>query len=131
MAARIFVYGTLRRDAGDRAPPSLKLGWTFEGIGTVPGELYDLGRYPGAIPSKDRSDTRVRGEVYGLPRPADTLRRLDIYEGCGPDDPQPHQFVRELIDVELEDGRCVRAWIYWFGGTPLGRPIQSGDWIQG
>jgi len=127
--SRIFVYGTLRKDAFGRVTPPLARGWTFEGYGTVAAELYDFGAYPGAVPSSD-SSVRVRGEVHWLPDAHETLLLLDQYEGCGPHDPEPHEFERQLVDVALEGGGSARAWIYWYRPEPRGRRLASGDYLE-
>lgn len=126
---RVFVYGTLRRDARGKAPQPLTRGWTFEGYGSVSAELYDFGAYPGAVPSTSDA-ARVRGEVHLLPDLGETLRLLDHYEGCGPHDRPPYEFERELVDVALEGGGSVRAWIYWYRPAPRGRRLTSGDYLE-
>lgn len=126
---RIFVYGTLRKDALGRITSPLARGWTFEGYGTVAAELYDFGAYPGAVPSSGTS-ARVRGEVHRLPDGDETLLLLDQYEGCGPGDPEPHEFERALVDVTLEGGGTARAWIYWYRPEPRGRRLASGDYLE-
>lgn len=130
MEDRIFVYGTLRRDAPRPAPRSVTEGWVFDAYGTVPGELYDLGSFPRAIPSDD-PEARIWGEVHRVPDPAERLIELDAYEGCGPDDPGPHPFERDLVDVELDGGERVEAWIYWYRLAPVGARVTSGDWAGG
>ncbi|HSH74878.1 MAG TPA: gamma-glutamylcyclotransferase family protein [Longimicrobiales bacterium] len=127
--SRVFVYGTLRKDAWGRAPSPLTRGWTFEGYGTVAGELYDFGAYPGAVPTEE-ARSRVRGEVHRLPDAGETLRLLDHYEGCGPEDRPPYEFERELVDVALDDGGTVHAWIYWYRRAPRGRRLSSGDYLE-
>jgi gamma-glutamylcyclotransferase (GGCT)/AIG2-like uncharacterized protein YtfP len=127
---RIFVYGTLRKDVLGGGGSPLTRGWTFEGYGKVPGELYDFGTYPGAVPSR-ASGACVRGEVHRLPDDVEeTLRMLDRYERCSADDPEPHEYRRELVDVELDDGRRVLAWIYWYRLPPRGRRLGSGDYLE-
>jgi gamma-glutamylcyclotransferase (GGCT)/AIG2-like uncharacterized protein YtfP len=127
--ARVFVYGTLRRDARGQTQSPLCRGWAFEGYGMVQAELYDFGAYPGAVASA-APDARVRGEVYRLPDTDETLRLLDHYEGCGPEDRPPFEFEREIVEIALEDGRPATAWIYWYRPTPLGRRLASGDYLE-
>lgn len=128
-SSRVFVYGTLRKDARGRAQLPLTRGWTFEGYGSVSAELYDFGAYPGAVPS-GAADARVRGEVHLLPDTGETLRMLDHYEGCGPHDRPPFEFERELVEVALEGGGSVRAWIYWYRPQPRGRRLATGDYLE-
>lgn len=127
--SRVFVYGTLRKDARGQVLSPLCRGWTFEGYGTVQAELYDFGAYPGAVPSASSAD-RVRGEVYVLPDAGQSLRLLDHYEGCGPEDQPPYEFEREIVDVSLQGGGSATAWIYWYRPVPRGRRLASGDYLE-
>lgn len=129
MESLVFVYGTLRKDARGRVPAPLTRGWTFEGYGSVPAELYDFGAYPGAVPVPN-GKSRVRGEVHRLPDTGETLRLLDHYEGCGPQDRQPYEFERELVEVDLEGGGTAQAWIYWYRPVPRGRRLETGDYME-
>jgi gamma-glutamylcyclotransferase (GGCT)/AIG2-like uncharacterized protein YtfP len=61
----LFVYGTLRRKAKQPVRQGLLEEWRLLGTGTFRGRLYDLGRFPGAIPSNEISD-RVFGEIYRI-----------------------------------------------------------------
>jgi gamma-glutamylcyclotransferase (GGCT)/AIG2-like uncharacterized protein YtfP len=83
------------------------------GAGTVRGELYILGEYPGLVPRRDATDL-VRGEMYEISadRLESTLRVLDEYEGLGAGAPVPHEYRRELVTVTLDDGRRLQAWAY-------------------
>ena len=87
------------------------------GTGSIRGRLVDLGGYPGALP--DGTGT-IRGELYRL-QSAELLAVLDSAEGP--------EFPRRLASVRLDDGREVRAWTYWFNGSPnQGVPIPDGDY---
>jgi gamma-glutamylcyclotransferase (GGCT)/AIG2-like uncharacterized protein YtfP len=120
---RIFVYGTLRRDARGAVQNALMRDWVFEGYGRVPADLYDLGAYPGAVPNPT---ARVRGEVYrlrdGISPDADTLGALDRHEG--------DEFERGLIEVALENAETAQAWIYWYRLEPRRPRITSGDYLE-
>ena len=96
----------------------------------LPGAvLHTLGRYPMAALAKEadpRSGTSVvHGELHWLNPSgyAETLARLDAYEGAG--------YTRARLPVILaETGEKVEAWVY------LGKPdiaarypvIEGGDW---
>ena len=125
----MFVYGTLRKDARGQVLSPLCRDWVFQGYGTVPGELYDFGAYPGAVPVTG-SESRILGELYLLPDPETMIPPIDRYEGCTDEDPAPHEFERALVDVAMEDGSTRRAWIYWYKPEPLGRRLGSGDYLQ-
>jgi len=125
----LFVYGTLRRDVAHPMHAVLAAHAEFIGAGTFQGKLYDLGGYPGAVPSERETDI-VAGEVYALRDPAQVLAVLDRYEGCA-DDPPPTEFRREKATITLENGDQVEAWIYLYNWPTFGLPrIRSGDYVQ-
>jgi gamma-glutamylcyclotransferase (GGCT)/AIG2-like uncharacterized protein YtfP len=124
VADYLFVYGTLRGDAGHRAAGMLARRAREVGPGRVRGRLYDLGAYPAAVRSP-HPHHRVRGLVYrmevGLREVL--LADLDRYEGG--------EYRREVARVVLEDGESVQAWVYFYAGTPPpGREIGSGDYLD-
>ena len=101
---------------------------TFVGYARIQGRLFDLGEYPGLVLSGDPGSW-VRGEVYALGNPRETLSRLDDYEGCGPNDPTPHEFERAEEIAVLDSGASDRAWVYVYrGSTANKREIVSGDY---
>jgi len=72
---------------------------------------------------------RIIGDVFRLLSPARAFRLLDSYEGFRPALPGESLFIRELIEVRLENGNQVTAWIYWLNRLPKGaRRIRSGDY---
>lgn len=95
---------------------------TFAGNARIQGQLFDLGHYPGLVFSCE-PDSWVRGEVYILDHPRDTLSRLDDYEG--------NEFVRVEMDVVLDSGPSGKAWVYTYGGSTVNkRRILSGDYLS-
>ena len=132
----LFVYGTLRKDVLNskfhilaQQTPIVRL----VGRGRVPGRLFSLDGYPGLVPSGEPGRW-VRGELYALEPPKElvgTLTRLDDYEGCGPNDPEPHEYERVVLDVTLESGANKSAWVYVYKGTTANRQeILSGDYAE-
>lgn len=122
-----FAYGTLRR--GFCRHKFLEAARAqFLSRGTVRGELYDLGEYPGAVPSES-SSALVRGAVYRLPNPARALRVVDQVEGLASGSPEQSLYRRALATVTLQNGTKVEAWIYWLN-RHLGprRRIPSGKY---
>lgn len=97
----VFVYGTLKK--GFRAYSLLK-GSYFLGKGlTEPGySMVSLG-FPMVLPSKDNGH-RVQGEVYSVTDL--TMGQLDRYEGY------PNLYTRDMVDIELNSGHKVSAWMY-------------------
>jgi len=62
--------------------------------------------------------------------PAITLDWLDRYEGCGPDDPEPHEYRR--ITLLVKKGSALRrAATYVASREARGlNAILSGDWLR-
>ena len=86
----------------------------------MPGRLYGLGRYPGAVPAVNQGES-VRGEVYNMDDPAPLLAALDDYEG--------RDFERAIATVQLDDGQKMDCWVYLYVGKTPGPLIASGDWF--
>jgi len=115
----LFVYGTLRRGSNNKFARLLEDRAQFLGAARVPGRLYDLGPYPGAVAS-NQPDDRVHGELHRLTDPQ-LLPLLDDYEGA--------EFERASVAAQTENGERVECWIYWYRGAEKGRRILSGDWF--
>jgi gamma-glutamylcyclotransferase (GGCT)/AIG2-like uncharacterized protein YtfP len=123
----VFFYGTLMSAVrrSDAEPASTAL--TPLGQGWIAAALFDLGAYPGAIPS---STSRVRGELHRMLDPSAALRALDEFEGYRPDD-DGSLFVRRATSVTRDDRSVEEAWVYFFN-APLGSAprIDSGDYLK-
>lgn len=120
------MYGTLRR-GGKRHDILRQLHAVYVGKGSVAGELFDLGEYPGAVRS-NATAAHVIGEVYRLPKLKAALTTLDEYEGVGVATSLYH---REIAEVTRESGGHLKAWIYWLTQPPRhGRRIESGDYAS-
>lgn len=126
----LFVYGTLRR--GANVAQSIWLGETarYKGPATLAGRLANLGNYPGLLPAMDPTQ-RVIGELYELPDDPAVLEQLDRYEGCHPDDPEPHEYCRIVCTATDEDGVRVWCWTYLYQGPSDELEIlPNGDWFS-
>jgi gamma-glutamylcyclotransferase (GGCT)/AIG2-like uncharacterized protein YtfP len=120
--AYLFVYGTLRSQMNDPRHRLLEQRAVLIGLGTFRGKLFDLGRYPGVVPSRVSTD-RVIGEVYQLSTSQAALGILDQYEG--------HRFRRKRVPISLDSGPTVACWIYLYRGSVRHRKlIPSGDYVQ-
>jgi gamma-glutamylcyclotransferase (GGCT)/AIG2-like uncharacterized protein YtfP len=112
----LFVYGTLMRDLPLHR--LLQPAARYVGAGRVGGRLFDLGRYPAAIP--DGLGT-LHGELYRVEDPA-LWAVLDSVEG-----PQYHR--GEARVATSDDDDPVSAFVYWYVGPLSGAvPIPGGDY---
>lgn len=121
----VAVYGTLRTGEGNhrcmvRADgKSLGLGKTLKNY-----NLYNLGAFPKV--SLTRRDHKVPVTVEVFETDLNGLRGpLDMLEGY------PSFYDRTQVDVVLDSGETVKAWIYHIeNDSGLSAPIKSGDWVK-
>lgn len=126
----IFVYGTLRSDAGVREAELLTKNARALGKGTVHARMYDLGEYPGIELSDDERDVVV-GELYELPAESAgrVLESLDAYEGIGGGDSSPSLYERVPVTVNVGASKPIRAWTYVLKSRATSCPrIPTGDY---
>jgi len=128
---RLFLYGSLLTGTPDRllnkqirrllrhAPP-----------GMIQARLYNLGHYPGVVPSASRTD-RVYGRVITLANPS-LLRRLDRYEDYFADEPAKSEFIRvRMVAQLLPAQKFSNCWVYIYNDDVSGKQrILSGDYVR-
>ena len=127
----LFVYGTLRPEFGH--PLHHRLASVARPLGAAwfGGLLFDIGNYPGAVPSSD-SRNRIRGELFAIPagRAGTLFQVLDEYEDCSPRTAPASQFAREKHAVFCE-GRAYESWVYVYRWPTEGyRRIVDGDYLS-
>lgn len=119
----LFVYGTLRKNCQHPMYTTLTQHAELYSDAWFNGKLFMLSDYPCAIPSAYLED-RVLGELYQLIHPDLLLDRLDTYEECGEQNPEPKEYVREKRLVHSANGNAIEAWIYIYN-----RPVDDLDQI--
>lgn len=125
----IFVYGSLRRDFSSPARGVLDHHAEYVGEATFRGKMFEIDWYPGVVPSKNENDV-VHGEVYKMIDSEKVLSKLDRYEGCSPQDPKPHAFVRKQKQVTLNEEK-ITVWLYLYDLSVDGLvQITSGDYLS-
>lgn len=122
----VFVYGTLMKDSGEEWQDKVEA--QYRGRGEMrKAILYDLGKYPGAIPSES-SDESVKGEVYELSHPQSAMKVLDEYEEYFPLKGRKSLFFRAAVPVSLDGRTRKHAWVYFYNGpTDKAHRIPTGD----
>lgn len=122
----LFVYGTLLTD-GNEFAAYLKQQCRFYNTGKFKGKLYDIGEYPGAVYAD--TDQFVYGSIFVIDNLDKVFIKLDAYEGFGDDQPQPNEFIRELIEVDTDGGK-LKCWVYLYNlPTDRLQPILSGRFL--
>ena len=110
---QLFVYGTLM-------PRFSNYGRIADHVqsarpGTIQGVLIDLGAFPALI----HGEGRVEGMLLELDAAA--IQVTDFIESFHPDQGSS-LYLREMIQVDLDDGETVDAWTYYFAN-----PAQIAD----
>jgi len=127
----LFVYGTLRTGVGNPLRKEIMYDVELVGPAVIRGKLYDIGRYPGAVPGSDKESRQIKGEVLKITHPKKVLRILDQYEGFDAEMPAKSEFRRDLIPVRLPKGKEVMAWVYWYNLPVEGkRRIRNSDYLD-
>lgn len=140
MSELLFVYGTLRADYEHPCHRIILTHGAHVSHAWCPGRLYLIDYYPGLILSQHQGE-RVHGELYRLDQPEPVFLMLDAYEGCGPDDAPPTEYVRRIVHVfpapsqsavsKSESSQPLEAWTYVYNwSVPEDRRILSGDFLN-
>ena len=128
--AYLFVYGSLLRSANGTLHPLLQAHAEFVADAILPGELYEIAGYPGAVPMPGNS-TPIVGELYLIGDPEPLFRRLDDYEECSEAYPAPREYLRAQYPVSCASGDSRLAWVYAYNRpTDSLQRIVSGDYRQ-
>ncbi|MBD9356653.1 gamma-glutamylcyclotransferase family protein [Methylomonas albis] len=124
----LFVYGTLRRDHQNQIQHPFLSTCLYINDASMRGELFAIDAYPGAIAA---GTTLVKGELYLMQDPEQTLSALDIYEECTAQFPEPHEYMRRELAVSLPDGQTISAWTYLYNRPLTGlKRIDCGDYLN-
>lgn len=129
LTERLFAYGTLRLGCGHSLTRMAAASVGYLGPGRLPGKLYDLGAYPGAV-FDPAARSWISGDVFVLRQPETVLRVLDRYEGFDPGAPDCGEFRREWLPIDL-GGRSRWCWVYLYK-QPVDSltPIPGGDYLR-
>ena len=68
----VFVYGSLRRGFQSPAYEYISRYFNFFGDARVKGKLFDLGEYPGGVPTQE--DSFITGELYIVKEDGEFIR---------------------------------------------------------
>lgn len=120
----LFVYGTLMQDTDSAMARFLRTRADSRGLAQLPGRLYDLGSYPGAVYDPNEKNT-ITGQIYSLRDPEAIFPVLDEYEGVSENPPEPEEYVRIKVPALL-NGNTVLCWIYQYNFDTATLPIIPG-----
>ncbi|HEV7558688.1 MAG TPA: gamma-glutamylcyclotransferase family protein [Kofleriaceae bacterium] len=117
---RLFVYGTMRQGQTARSLIANQIARCVgaRAVGSIYG--FPMG-YPGFV----EGEGETIGEVIWLTELPATFALLDAYEGA--------DFARVILQVTLDTGEAIWAWIYALADPKtvrLGTRIEHGDWVR-
>lgn len=116
----VFVYGTLRQGSGNHRHIRTHKG-RFVGKAVLKGyKMLNLGGIPGIVPGSQK--LQVVGEVYRFGEIDSALASLDRLEA------HPRVYQRQAINVTLDSGQNLIAWVYVWRLARNFPQILSGDW---
>lgn len=116
MQHNVAVYGSLRKGLGNHR--LLEHVQDHEkGVTCTPYDMYSLGGFPAIVHGGIKG---VVVEVYRVDQ--HTMDRLDGLEGY------PSFYDREEVEVVLESGEEVTAWIYYMHTAPNDHIVTGNDW---
>lgn len=127
MPEYLFAYGFLKtRFHGNEKTQTPEIPGTLLSEGTYPGRIYKVNVYPGVI-FDPGSGQKVKGEVFELSTPDETLRILDLYENALPLVQLDPDYERRLRPIEIPTG-VVQCWVYeYLRPVNPATEIASGD----
>ena len=129
MSNLLFVYGSLMHNFESLMATYLKENADFLGWATTKGKLYDLGQYPGFVYLPD-STSEVKGNLFQLYKPKQSLTILDAYEGIDHKHPIQGEYCRKIIEV-VKDEKVIEAWAYIFNGSLEGKErIKTASYLE-
>ena len=129
MVKELFVYGTLMQNTDSAMARFLHARAYSLGIAYLPGRLYDLGSYPGAVYDPQERNT-ITGQIYSLRDPEAIFPILDEYEGVSEHPPQREEYVREMVPAQL-NGEVISCWLYRYNFDTSHLPlIPSGNYLS-
>ena len=114
----IIAYGTLKR--GQERGQVMPGEYICEG--TITGDLFDLGPYPGIVDGS----SRVSCEVYFSTNLVEDIGLLDRIEGTNLN---PPLYRRKLVPIDCSDGKLRYGICYFYNGSLSGATqLVNGVW---
>lgn len=129
MLSKIFVYGTLHDNPGNRYSRFLEQNAKYIGVATRKGKLFNIGRYPGAVESLNPDDM-IKGYLYSTDNMETLLSKLDEYEGYEKSYPAHSLFIRKKVLVADKKNKKHWAWMYLYNkDVSKKKEIDEGDFF--
>jgi gamma-glutamylcyclotransferase (GGCT)/AIG2-like uncharacterized protein YtfP len=120
---KVAVYGTLMKGFGGQELAGIAGHLKLLGSCTLPGLLYDLGKFPALVPGRGTA----AGKLYEAEDPT-VLAKLDQYEEFDEGHLDQSLFVRRYVRLTQPPVGC---WVYFYNRDVTGKPrIADGNWAK-
>lgn len=118
----LALYGTLMRGLGPAEALGVAPSLRYVGPCVIPGELFDLGEYPGLRPGTGE----VVAELHVVLDP-EVFVPLDAFEGYDAASLRESLYLRERLELVRPADTVV--WTYVYNRVPdAGARLPDGDW---
>jgi gamma-glutamylcyclotransferase (GGCT)/AIG2-like uncharacterized protein YtfP len=125
----LFIYGTLLPVFDNSWRDWLKNNAEPITEGYMPGLLYLISDYPGALYFPEVS-SKVMGLVVRMENIDYVLHKLDQYEEADERYGEFAEFKREIVDIYGFDGIVRKCWVYLYNRNVSDKKLLiSGDYI--
>jgi len=128
ISQQLFIYSSLRKGFHKDVFKYITHFFSFVSAAKANGILSIIDGEPVATPAASRF---IKGELYKLNKVEDfswVFGQLDDYEGLIVEPGERPLYRRDLTTVYKDDGSITSAWIYWYNGNIIDRPVlASGD----
>jgi gamma-glutamylcyclotransferase (GGCT)/AIG2-like uncharacterized protein YtfP len=125
----LFIYGTLLPVFNNSWSNWLKSNSEPITEGYMPGLLYLISDYPGALYFPEIS-SKVMGLVLRLNNAKHVLQKIDEYEEADERYGEFAVFKREIVDIYGLDGIVRKCWVYLYNRNVDNlKQLVSGDYI--
>lgn len=122
------MYGSLMAGVQSRVAQTLHQQASLVGRGSIRGDLYDLGQYPGLVLNQQADYTL--GHVFKLNKGPELLAFLDDYEGIIPGHPDQSEYYRATAPVLVNEEELT-CWMYLYNQPVEGLTrIEGGDYLS-
>ena len=127
----LFVYGTLRKDFDSPILEKISRNVEWLGGAVIRGKLFDIGKYPGAVPLNEGENGDIKGELIRINDEETVMKILDEYEGFDRRNANSSEYIRKKESVVLENRETLLAWVYWYNWSVEGKArITNNDYLN-
>ena len=122
----IFTYGTLKKGFSNHRILDGKYDNMEKGV--TKGVLYNVACFPALI----HGEEAVKGEIFYISDESynQVVRSMDWLEGYDQDYLKDSMYIREIVEVEKEDGNKIECYTYIWNESIDGLEKLNGEFLK-